>query len=397
MTLLIQHGYGKSDYIENVLEEGSARGVIFSARDEKHDLLPTLIKRLSREHEDIQLLFDPQFYGFQIPDGKIRKLEEYPYFPGLLSRRDFVKPGALSRFATEALEYQSELRVSKYIAPAIFLESFDDSWSQIFLTMAQESIAWRENRKKDKRGLLLSLAIDEAALQHSDSIDEFLDFVTPWRCDGVYVVVRCKSNAYPSVLESSALGNLLYIIYVLSQLNDFSVYCGYTDLAGLLHTAVGATAIATGWYNSLRQFSAGNFMPSTGMKRQPRPRYTSPALLNPILLNPELAAISETGYIDDVLDSREFGGSQLRRRPDAVDWPAAVAYRQHMAALSSLLSEVEKIASVEDRVEHVEGLIEDALSLYALLVKEHVVFETRPTNLMVWRDALQFFRQRAEL
>ena len=69
--------------------------------------------------------------------------------------------------------------------------------------------------------------------------------------DGFYIFVNSQSESFPPRIEASRVKNLMYFIYVLSELNGFHVLCGYTDLVGLLLQAVGAQDIATGWSHGL--------------------------------------------------------------------------------------------------------------------------------------------------
>jgi len=394
MSVYVQHGYGKSDYIESTIANGNARGVILSARDESPQAMRALCDKLVEEGgRGFTVLLDPQFFAFVIPEGRIRNLSKYRYYPGLLSRSTFTDPADLRRFSTAALVYQSRLPLSRYVSPAIALEGFNDAWSQVYLTMARESIRWKEARSDDARPLVLSLVLNEAALMDAQAVDEFLDLITPWQVAGFYIVVACRQSGYPATLEATALGNLLYLIYGLSILNGFEIYCGYTDLVGILHTAAGAKAIASGWYGSLRQFAITSFMPSLGGGRA-RPRLTSRSLLNPILINPELTSVRGTNLYSEVLGDSEYIAEMLRKNPANVEWPASRAFLHHFEVLSTLVTEIESLEDTDDRLDRAEAMIDDALSTYAALRSKGVIFESRPANLQVWRNGLHYFRQR---
>ena len=70
MSLLIQHGYGKSDKIERAISEGKVRGVILSPKDETPESLKDYIRALDRITPKVSVLFDPQFYASTISPVK---------------------------------------------------------------------------------------------------------------------------------------------------------------------------------------------------------------------------------------------------------------------------------------------------------------------------------------
>ena len=392
MRLLAQQGFGKARYIDDSINDRTAYGAILSPRDEDPIALETLINNL-RTGKTKFIAVDPQFYAFTIPDARLRRLADYPYYPGFLTRRNFSRTQDLRRYAVDALEYQKTLNVSHFIAPSIALMDLRDSYSQVFVSMAQESLEWHE-QQDDSRPLLLSLILNESALNSSEAVDEFLDVATSWSCEGMYICVQATSSAYPANLGAAALANLLYIIYVLSELNDYSITIGFCDFNSFLFGAAGASFAATGWYNSLKQFSLNRWIPSKGGAR-PRPRYSSSALLASILIEPELSEVMERGLQSYALSGTQFD-SQLLESAVGSNWPASVAFRAHIAALSLLGSEVAEMPrSAALRLNRVMARVERARSSYLLLVREGVSFQTRFGFLDIWQDAIERFIERS--
>ena len=85
----------------------------------------------------------------------------------------------------------------------------------------------------------------------------------------------------PTLEESDVLSRWMLINRVLTQ-SGYEVINGYADLLAPYLGAAGATAVASGWWNTLKVFSLKKFGPSVGMARQPVPRYASAALLKSI-------------------------------------------------------------------------------------------------------------------
>lgn len=394
MKVLTQLGYGKSDYVDSAIKDESIAGVILSPRDEDPSSLVSLAKSYTSRGLPF-IALDPQFYAYTIPEARLRYLDKVPYYPdGFITRRQFSNLAQLKAFSTDALDYQFKLKVTHLISPAIQLADLRDSNSQTFLTMAQESIS-HVVRKKDRRPLLLSLILEESALVSPEAVDEFLDILTAWEFGGVYICVQPRGSAYPSPIAPTAMANLLYLIYVLSDLNGYEVVVGYADFNGLLYGAAGADYMASGWYNSLKQFSISRFIPKKGGARA-RARYPSLPLLASILVEPELSDIVDSGR-------KRYGLSDLgfdRAFADNVSsalWPPGTSCRAHLAAFNELADDVTGSArSVKRRMAYALERIERAQSTILLLRNEGVVFETRFTFLNIWQEAIDQFLERLD-
>ena len=63
MSLLAQHGWGKSNKIERGIETGTLSGVILSPRDESPPNLSAYVEALRRNDPNLTVMVDPQFYA----------------------------------------------------------------------------------------------------------------------------------------------------------------------------------------------------------------------------------------------------------------------------------------------------------------------------------------------
>lgn len=393
MHIYAQHGWGKSDKIEEGLRAGHLSGVILSPRDEEPDRMAALVDALRDEFgEEITILFDPQFYATTVVPARDRFLPDYSYYEPGLARGRFIAQADIHRYVETTLAYQTTLGLDRVIAPSVLFADFRDPWSQIALSLAQEAIAVHAGLGSAPP-LLVSLVIDESALRSRDALNEFLDIITVWDLAGVYVVVRCNDLNYPALFEETPLANLMYLVYVLAKVNGLEVVCGYSDLVGLLLHAVGASATGTGWYNNLRQFSLVRFQPATGGQR-PRDRYTSTPLLNSILVVPELEASYQVGAIGQVLSNTSYDGVMVSRNPANSPWPLNVACLHHWEVLDSVVQLVSSQGSVAQNLAVLEDRIRQAAATYTLLEGAGLVFEpsTGPRNLALWLRAIASFR-----
>ncbi len=392
MGIYAQHGYGKSDYIEEGLKKGHIRGVVLSPRDEEPATLVAFADSLRKKHGDkVEILMDPQFYVTTISAGREGNLPSYPYYAQALTRGTFT-PANVQDFARKAIAFQTgKLRAAKIVAPSVSFTDFNDPWSQIAISLGQASIDDMRTRKR-KEPLLLSLVFDELALRNKTALDEFLDAISTLETRGFYVVVKPADPDYPSSYEEETLANLLYLCYMLAEVNEFDVVCGYSDLVGILLHAVGATATATGWFTNLRQFSFKRFQPSEG-GRQPRDRYTSYKLANSITVSPELQAIFMVGRISQVLSGTAYDGI-FKKAPSSVTWTRRDSCLHHWTVLSQLANLVSKGKTTKDNLDSLEGHVRDAITEYDTLNTAGVKFEAKSSkrNLVLWQKAIRRFR-----
>ncbi|MDD5005875.1 MAG: hypothetical protein PHS93_05155 [Candidatus Omnitrophica bacterium] len=390
MAFFVQHGYGKSDKITRGIQAGHLQGVIMSPRDEDPVNLQSYVASLRQEFSNIPIIFDTQFYVTTVSPVKEGNLSSYPYYHAGLTRGDFIAPADIGRYIRESIDYQMQLPLSYLVSPTVLFDDFQDPWSQIALSMAQESIAYQANLR-GAPPLLISLVFSETALRSADRMGEFLDIISVFQAAGFYIILRRSNDHYTTQMDSSTLQNLLYMTYALAELNSFEVIYGYTDIMGILLHVVGAAATACGWFNSLRQFSLSRFQPSTG-GRPARDRYTSIPLLNSILVIPELDSIYRSGLIDEVLTATSYDGI-LRTDPANAPWTKDISYLHHWNAVQQAIGQV-ATGTIGQRLNSMLEMIARARAIYARLEQGAVAFEpySNSAHLEQWQRAIQNFR-----
>ena len=383
MSILAQHGYGKSDKIEQGIADGSIHGVIVSPRDERPKNLATLLDRIP---DDLIRLADPQFYAGTVLNPRVGKLPQYDHYRANLTVSSFG-PAAIREFVQETLAWQDNLSVSAVVSPTVLVDAHTSRWAQIAMMLAQESI----NQYQGNKPLLISLMIAEEALQEAQLVDGWLNEITQLDVDGFYLVIRRLSESYRQQFERDILTSLLRVCYSLAEINEYSIFVGYCDMVSPLLHAVGVTGTGAGWYSSLRQFGLRRFQQVTGGS-QPRSRYTSGPLLNSIYVT-ELDAIYNSGLIADVLSGTSYDGRfNLNTNPENVGWPLRDAALHHWSVLHDLVLATSG-ATVSDRLISVRSQIVQALALYAQA--GHVLpfqSDTYTAHLRQWLNALDRFR-----
>ncbi|MBN1395164.1 MAG: hypothetical protein JW959_09085 [Pirellulales bacterium] len=396
MAVYIQHGHGRSDKITTALDARSVDGVIFGARNEKPDNLLAYIKPIRSDYKDCELLFDPQFYVSTLTPPNDRYLPEYPYYESGRSASDFTGVRRVRRYAEDTLKFQVDMGVSALLSPTVIFDSFSDRWHQIALNLADASLEYHTGLTAPPP-LLLSFVLDEKALAAADEVNRFLDAVTQdeWHVKGFYFIVDRREKTYNQRVESSCLAQYLYLVYVLSQLNDLRVICGYTDFVGIPLRAAGAHAFATGWHHSLRQFHRGNFIKRRPGGQPARERYSSGPLFNSILMN-ELQDIFEVGQLNEVLSNVLLDDIIMSAsNPEGANWTKGVSQQHHWQSLGAMDERLS--GNVKTDLSNTIRWLRDADGLYKQLAAEGVQFDRNSgrDHIEGWLKAIGEFQQMA--
>lgn len=395
MKLYVQHGYAKSDKIDRALEHGAVEGVILGPTNEKPESLRACVERFSLLTPRPDILIDPQLYVSLLSNPREGSLPLYDaYYESNLTIRDFT-PKRIAQLVKNVIDFQNSLPVTRIISPTIILDSFTNRSAQIAQFLAQSSMDYHSGLR-GAPPLLLSFVFSETALASQSQVNEFLDTVTLFEAAGFYLVVARDTGQYHQILPWERMASWLLILYSLGRRNRFEVVCGYTDFLGLPAAAAGASAAATGWFNSLRQFGVKRFLPSAG-GRPPKDRYSSGPLLNSIFLQ-ELDNCYDVDLLGDVLSDTRYDRSLSKGRPSSHDWPPDVSTLHHWATLKKLIKSIVG-KNTKARVEELQSLIVEAELLYGRLNKKGVQFDpgTGSSHLREWSQAITTFRGLAGL
>ena len=274
MTILAQHGHGLGSGNDNKVWHGldatSINGVIMSPLN----LIPSSTKnhlaKIAENHPSSVRLVDPQNYVQLFDNPKIEKLGRYPHF-GWMSEDSVFDPSRRRNLVEKTLEWQSELAVSAFMSPTVFVTEFGSQYDEVAFRLAEESI----NQRTSQRPLLINLLVSEYALFDHRAMEEWLDDLVELEVDGFYLVIERHATDYSQRFDH--VNQLIGLMRICHKLSSFGHYVlvGYCDIATLLLHAVGVDGTATGWWHNLRQFSRGRFVADDEIRRMPNPRYTS--------------------------------------------------------------------------------------------------------------------------
>lgn len=398
MKIYAQAGWGKSDKISRGLNDGSISGVIWSPKDEFPQSVNVDIHGYKRSFPNSTMLFDPQFYSTVLIGTKDRCLQRYPYWR-TLTRSDFNNSVNLSAFVQETLDYQVTLSVDRMLSPSIEIDSFGSADCNISLSLANESIRYYNGLNNTNLALpplLISLIISEACLSSPSNFNAFLDDISIMPSAGFYLIVHRDDSQYQARFDPNALENLLYLVYVLAEINSYEVICGYSDFVGTLLCAVGAKTIGTGWFSNLRQFTTDRFLPSA-QRRQARPRYSSQPLMNSILLD-EMDTINRQGQLQSILSGTIHDAVfNTVTNPSDAPWVIDESTLHHWLVLQRLITSATG-GTVQNGLNICMGMISNAQAVYNNLrsIMSLNVY-SGDQHLQQWATAIANFRNRVNI
>ena len=397
MTVYAQAGYGKSDKIIRGLTDGSINGIIWSPKDESPHSMHVDIHGYKTRFPNSIMLFDPQFYTTVLVGTKDRYLQHYPYWR-TLSRPYFNNSANLRTSVQETLDYQLTLNVDRLLSPSIEIDSFGSSDCSISLSLANESVHYYDELRNIHLALpplLISLIISEHCLSSPSNFHSFLDDISILQSAGFYLVVHRDDSQYQARFDPNALENLLYLVYVLAEINSYEVICGYSDFVGTLLCAVGAKAIGTGWFSNLRQFTMDRFLPST-QRRQARPRCSSQPLMNSILLD-EMDTINRQGQLQSILSGTIYD-AVFNTVPNPSDAPwVDESILHHWLVLQRLITSATG-GTVQNNLNICMWMISNAQAIYNNLRRiMSLNVYSGDHHLQQWETAISNFRHRVNI
>lgn len=376
----VQQGYGKSDKIKRLYDAGLLGGVLLSPADEE----PATLQATLESTPDVEMLLDPQTYVYSIPGGTVRCHEAHGL--ALPNLNWGMAASEVDAVVKAVIDANDRLGVTNLIAPTVVQRSLNDVWTSLALQMARTTLGVVGGQRR----VYVSAVIEEPALADWEDVANWLDIVTGLDADGFYVIVdRVTQSPYPAMWNPSHLTNLLRLIYSLSQLNEYEVLAGYSDIEGILQVAAGASGSAAGWFYSLRAFSDSKWQPSSG-GRQATPRAFSVGLLTPLLAVGEGEQVARSELAVDAYPD-EAVRTVLSTNPEG--WSLVNAGSHHLGALAMVVNDVAQQNPISARLDAVETRLADAHGRLVALEQQGVPFSgAYRQRLETFRRALDDFR-----
>ncbi|WP_341946211.1 hypothetical protein [Microbacterium sp. LWH11-1.2] len=369
MNLYLQHGYGKGNKIQSLTSSGALRGVILSPGDEDAASLARTASEAKRL--GLRVCVDPQTYVYSTaPRGVGRKHESHGIqFDDL----HWSQPvSAIIQQVARVGEMHDRVNPGGVkFAPTVVQASFDDVWTSTAFQLARTAASeWGKDRT------VATLAIEDTALDTWRQIDEWLDVATTLEVRGFYILVGRKDTSYPpAAWASERLANLLRMIYVLTELNEYEVCWGYADGEGLAGLAAGASALGAGWNYSLRQFKPSKWQPTDRKGGvAPNARFYMERLWSPILASAEADNLYDSDLQDQVFTPEEL---QLITGRSFDEIGVVDAQLQFLTGLSRQAQLITGIDGVAQRLDYVQSSLSAAEELFGAIDNEGIPMSGR--------------------
>lgn len=386
--LYIQHGYGKSNKIQRVADEARLAGVILSpAHEDMHKLAATADDCRSR---GLEVLLDPQSYIYSLsPQGFARKHAAHQIE---FSDLHWSQTADTLNGHVDAVLVANQNIGNKdgwLVAPAPHQANLTDYWMPAALQYGRTSA-----KKWGSAQTIATIVIDENVLRSWDDLQRWLDPLTTLDVAGFYLLVNRKGYVYPgSAWDADALANLLRVIYTLTEINDYKVIWGYSDIEGLLGLAAGASAIASGWSQGLRFFSTAKWN-ETQRGSAANPRVYLPRLWTPVRDNEAedllATAAGRAAFMPRLaqrFDDRGFGS-----------WDLPEAQVHHLSTLARVAERISSIEVGGPRLDTVSDSLHAAIARLDNIAKAGLTLERRhATRVKSYRDAIDVFRKSESL
>ena len=379
---LLQHGYGKSDKIEQLDETGNLRGVILSPAHEDVMQLSGTVARC--QALGIEVLLDPQSYIYSTnPPGFPRRHPAHGlHFSDTvwsLSAKQLSEHVESVRRANATVGLNGPI-----IAPSPFHLTLRDYWMPLAVQYARTATdAW------GGENTFASIVVSELALADWATVADWLDVLTTLDVAGFYLLVSRQDQSYPpATWQPQSLANLLRLVYTLAVENEYDVRWGYSDIDGLLGIAAGANGVASGWSYSLRQFSIQRYSESRGGGNPAVPRVYVASLMSDLRFSEARDLFgSEVGH---EMFSPPLQATYASRSFDALGNPDAQI--QHLCALAEEVVDLSQFVDVDDRLTALRDKVAAAMRRHAEVAGMGVTLDGRyVARLRSYDEALGLF------
>lgn len=380
----IQHGYGKSNKIQAVSARGDVAGVILSPAHE--DMAHLAQTADACRNLGLSVLLDPQSYIYSLsPQGIAKNHADHDLeFTAL----HWSQPAAEVNRQIDAVGLANDNIGNAdglAIAPSPHQSNLTDYWMPVSLQYSRTaSAAWGADRT------LASIVIDENLLKSWDAVQEWLDILTTLDVRGFYLLINRYRTMYPAqAWDETALANLMRLIFTLTELNDYEVIWGYSDIDGLLGLGAGATGIASGWSYGLRGFTTTKWTETRSGGAAAVPRVHLARLWTPIRFN----------EAEDLFGTREGRAMFPRSLRDHFDansfesWGVAQAHNQHLLVLAARAASLSRRSDIPARLDALDSSLSDAIDRFAEIASLGLALDSRYVGrLRAYLNALRQFR-----
>lgn len=391
--LLAQDGHQASERIHEGVNRGYLSGAVLSTLFRKPDTIKEAVKDLYRIKKGALVVLDNEFYINAIVGAeKMGKFSNYPHYSHPLTKKALASPFALTEYIKKTVDYQLDVAgLKKVTAPGVIIESFEHTSEAICLSLLSGTCEYiATQRSGDVESLYATLVINEQALLSTDTLPSFLDELTGFdNLKGFYIVIDKTTSPLSYWSNPATLATMMYITRTLHE-NGYEVIIGYADIPDLLNLTVGATAIATGWWDNTSSFTQKKFMNGGGRRLK---KYYSAQLLNSIYIDPELQSIKSLRFIDRVTQGNDFD-SELADDPYDTAWPDSTAILHKWQSMKAIVDKIDAASGEQLKIQALETHIDSSLELYGELNSAGLKFQphTGSRKINAMKQAIAIYR-----
>lgn len=336
-------------------------------------------------------------YYKQFPSSIPKKLSELDYFPENDIDRAFLRnTDNLETLVEKSIAFQIDFDVDVIMAPSFYLYSFNDRIVDKLLDTWEIFYEQLEEQEIDK-SKFVSIIFNETALENKSYITDFLDDfsdIAP-KFDGIYITIdRENNNNHRHDFNPNRLNGILQLIYDLKNLG-LKVIIGYSGIESIVYFAVGADAIGTGWFYSLRNFNKEQkgLEPVDSMGRQKK-RYTSMKMLFELAIEEEILSIPN--QLKEDLYGKILTGCDLDTKildGNIEDISLNEIYEQYFESLKQVVDTITEKDSIEEKINFVEQLLNTAASNIECYNESETLQRINGKHIQNYQSALNQFKE----
>ncbi|WP_144557461.1 hypothetical protein [Shouchella miscanthi] len=361
--IFAQHGPSWKPKLERLFLSQLIDGVIWDPREERVERIKE-IRSNDNNYSSVKHMVDLKVYYKQFVSSIPKRLTDLDYFPETDIDRAYLRStDNLETLVEKSIDFQLDFEVDVIMAPSLYLYSFNDRIVDKLLDTWEIFYEQLEEKEVDK-SKFVSIIFNETALENKSYITDFLDDFSDIanKFDGIYITIdREKNNNHRHDFNPNRLNGMLQLIYDLKNLG-LKVVIGYSGIESIVYFAVGADAVGTGWFYSLRNFNKEQkgLEPVDGMGRQKK-RYTSMKMLFELAIEEEILSVPD--HLQEELYGRILTGCELDKKilvGNIEDISFNEIYEQYFESLKQVVDAITGKGSIEEKISFVEQLLNKA-------------------------------------
>ena len=358
--IYIQNGPSWKPKVEKIIEQKLAKGIIWDPREENMQRIEE-IRNSNPSYNMLENIIDLKWYYKEFPNAMIKKLKDLDFIPKEMIDRNFLRDtNKVNEYIDKIISFQQNNNVTTFVTPALYISSFNDrNVDKLFDILDIFSEKCNENK-------YISLMLHESAFDNANYMNEFINDFSVYenKYNGIYLVIdRDNSSNIRNFFPADRLSKVMQFIYYMKKLG-MKVIVGYSGIESINYMAVGADVIATGWFYSLRKFNKlEKGLEEYSTMGRAKKRYTSIKFLNELTLEEHIKMIpnEERKKIYEMI----FNGSDIDIKIIQGNYdiiPINDTYIQYFEAMNILSKQFEEKDEIEEKIEILENLIDNAIS-----------------------------------